>query len=532
MQLDGDSLRRQYQGAANYIDKGKHTLADLTMKDMGVRAFRGENKHKGALSVFLDAIKENKVPKGSILLVENLDRLSREGIHEAFRLFSDILSAGVKIVTLMPVERVYDKDSLTNIATVLEPLIAFHLAHEESLKKRERLKSHWDERRNQINNKPLSKRRPSWIDWDDEKGFILNKEKAKAIQFIFQRCIDGIGQKQILTEVADKFDPMGTSGAWTGSFVSKVLTDPTTFGQLQLHEFTRDGDRVPTGKPIDNYYPAAIDEGTYQRARLASKRRFNFKTGRQSEFVNLLSGLVFNARDKSVMHIQTSRAYKSKNGKKKETPHTQRRLVSYNSLRKMKGACKKSFLVDHVERYVLTVLQGVKLSDMKPDNKTVEIEKAKAELETVETRLEELAKALTDVSNPLPQIIAAMTELQQRQKQLKEALQENIHTEPVSDLLTQVSNDSIFADDNDKRRKLRGVILQLVERVDLLLWEINPRRVGCLIQVTLKNGGLHTAILTSNNNLPYVTDINIATTKKTPLNKLVKDVEKWRQRFE
>ena len=432
----------------------------------------------------------------------------------------------------MPIERVYDKDSLTNIATVLEPLITFHLAHEESLKKRERLKSHWDERRNQINNKPLSKRRPSWIDWDDEKGFVLNKDKAKAIQYIFQRCIDGIGQKQILTEVADKFDPMGTSGAWTGSFVSKVLTDPTTFGQLQLHEVTKDGDRVPTGNPIDNYYPAAIDEGTYQRARLASKRRFNFKPGRQTEFVNLLSGLVFNARDKSVMHIQTSRAYKSKTGKKKEIPHTQRRLVSYASLRKMQDACKKSFLVDHVERYALTTLQSVKVSDLKPDNKTVEIEKAKAELETIEARLDELAQALTDVSNPLPQIIEAMNELQKKQKKLKEALHENIYTEPVSDLLTQVGKNSIFADDNDKRKKLRGIIHQLVERVDLLLWEINPRRVGCYIQVTLKNGGIHTAILTTTNNLPYVTDINIATAKKTPLNKLVKDIEKWRKKFE
>ncbi len=60
---------------------------------------------------FLKATEHNLVPKGSFLLVESLDRLSRDQILSAQSLFLQIVQAGVTIVTLVD-QRSYSIESL------------------------------------------------------------------------------------------------------------------------------------------------------------------------------------------------------------------------------------------------------------------------------------------------------------------------------------------------------------------------------------------------------------------------------------
>jgi DNA invertase Pin-like site-specific DNA recombinase len=75
----GDSRRRQTALADRYA--GKHGLAldkTLSFRDIGVSAFRGRNRRNGALGAFLDAVEIGVVSRGSYLLVESFDRLSRD----------------------------------------------------------------------------------------------------------------------------------------------------------------------------------------------------------------------------------------------------------------------------------------------------------------------------------------------------------------------------------------------------------------------------------------------------------------------
>ncbi len=66
---------------------------ELTLHDKGISAFKGLNVEQGALGEFLKAVEEGKVNKGSYLLVESLDRLSREKVNSALRLFLNILDS-------------------------------------------------------------------------------------------------------------------------------------------------------------------------------------------------------------------------------------------------------------------------------------------------------------------------------------------------------------------------------------------------------------------------------------------------------
>ena len=53
------------------------------------------------------------MPRGSYLVVENLDRLSREDIQPALLLVLNLMQAGIRIVQLKPAEMVFDDQSDT-----------------------------------------------------------------------------------------------------------------------------------------------------------------------------------------------------------------------------------------------------------------------------------------------------------------------------------------------------------------------------------------------------------------------------------
>src|SRR5262245_3008634 len=101
-QLQGDSYRRQTQLAANYASQNGLTLdTELTFEDLGVSAFRGRNAKTGALNAFLRAVEDEVVPYGSFLLVESLDRISRDAVVDAQALFLNIIRSGIVLVTLI-----------------------------------------------------------------------------------------------------------------------------------------------------------------------------------------------------------------------------------------------------------------------------------------------------------------------------------------------------------------------------------------------------------------------------------------------
>jgi DNA invertase Pin-like site-specific DNA recombinase len=105
-QLKGDGVRRQLDRSREYAAAHGLDLDENSPRDIGVSAYRGANVSSGNLGTFLDAVRVGKVERGSYLLVESLDRLSREQPLKSFSLFSDLISSGIIVVTLID-ERVY-----------------------------------------------------------------------------------------------------------------------------------------------------------------------------------------------------------------------------------------------------------------------------------------------------------------------------------------------------------------------------------------------------------------------------------------
>src|SRR5262249_1501597 len=78
-QADGDSIPRQTE-LADACGKRNGAKLDIasSYQDHGRSAFRGKHRRSGKLAQFLADVQAARIPGGSILLVENLDRLSRE----------------------------------------------------------------------------------------------------------------------------------------------------------------------------------------------------------------------------------------------------------------------------------------------------------------------------------------------------------------------------------------------------------------------------------------------------------------------
>src|SRR5689334_8961723 len=109
-QRKGDSLDRQLERSLAWCQRNNCTLDDsLRFRDLGVSAFKSKNMEEGRLGAFLQEVREGRVPRGSVLIVENLDRLSRDHVRAALNLFLSILEAGITIVTTSP-EQVFDPD--------------------------------------------------------------------------------------------------------------------------------------------------------------------------------------------------------------------------------------------------------------------------------------------------------------------------------------------------------------------------------------------------------------------------------------
>ncbi|WP_210442292.1 recombinase family protein [Vibrio crassostreae] len=303
-QAKGDSFRRQTALAKDYCDKHGLNLADLTLRDLGKSAYHGTHFKDGALGEFIDAVKDGTIPRGSYLLVESMDRLSREKISIALRRFMELLELGISIVTLQD-SRTYTTESLDRIEDLMLSLVFMMRAHEESLTKSKRLKAAHAEKRKQAreNLKPTRYNTPHWIKLT-ESGYELIPERVELLKRIFQMTIDGLGAIAIHKQLNQEgTKPWGRSKTgWHTTYIKKILRARTVLGEYQPFK-TENGKRIEDGEPIQGYYPEAIDVDTFKRANLAIESRNGKSSGiRKNAINNLLTGLVSCKNCGATMH--------------------------------------------------------------------------------------------------------------------------------------------------------------------------------------------------------------------------------------
>jgi DNA invertase Pin-like site-specific DNA recombinase len=231
------------------------------------------------------------------LLVESLDRLSRQNINEHLKLFIDILHHDINIATLLD-NKVYTKNSDTTDFFI--SLASMARAHEESKVKSQRGLAAWKSKRSRAG--ILTKRSVAWVKVNDNNnGFELLDDRVDIIRRIFDEAANhGMGADLIARRLnKDEIKTFGKSVGWHKSYVQKILGNKAVIGEFQHHKLVQ-GKREPVGDPVKNYYPSVIDDDLFYKAQAARNAHKLIKgsvilTGggrKGSHYSNLFTGLL------------------------------------------------------------------------------------------------------------------------------------------------------------------------------------------------------------------------------------------------
>lgn len=305
-QMRGDSFRRQTELAARYAREHGLVLDTRSFADLGVSAFRGANIQTGKLGEFLFAVQQGAIPRGSYLLMESLDRMSRADPWDAVGELRKIIKAGIKVVTLIN-GRVYGADDGGSDFALLEAVVVLVRAHEESATKSRRLRAVWEKKREDAGDRPITTIAPAWLrPVEGGEGFSVIEDRAEVIRGIFAAFLGGEGTHSIAQRLNEEgLQPFGRAKFWHRSYVLKILDSRATIGEFTPHtlEYDEAGNKLRKPQtPLPGYYPAVIDVETFARAKaMRSAKRSPAQSAGSRKVSHLLAGLARCPRCRSSM---------------------------------------------------------------------------------------------------------------------------------------------------------------------------------------------------------------------------------------
>jgi DNA invertase Pin-like site-specific DNA recombinase len=380
-QEDGRSLARQEEAVKAYC--GRHALAldKKTYIDVGVSAYHGANATHGELGQFLDRLMEGYIPKGVTLVVENLDRLTRNtDPHKANGLIIGIVEAGLDIAVVSP-EQLYTQATILKPETWVVLQLFLALNAEESRKKSERVCDAWAAKRDTAATVKISKRGPFWLRLTaDRAGWTVIEAKARWVRRMFELAAEGFGVGRI-AKVLNAEHPPGLSGrGWQPGAIAGILRSRAAIGEFQPHTGTcarkgRPKTRKPAGEPLRGYFPAVVPEADFYRVQTAIDGRK--RTGGPARRVpNIFNGILWDGADGRRMVV---------NGQ-----HGRRHLVSGGAVQRLAGSVYASVRYDAFERSILGALAELTTADVlgKPNQAQERLTLLTGRLTTVNRKLD------------------------------------------------------------------------------------------------------------------------------------------------
>jgi DNA invertase Pin-like site-specific DNA recombinase len=452
-----------------------------------------------ALAGLVNAVKAGRVPVGSYLVVESLDRLSREKIRPALTLLLNLIESGVKVVQLIPAEAVYDED--VEPMQLMMAIMELNRGHSESAVKSERVGAAWGEKKKGAAQKVLTRMTPGWVRVVGGDGkrikdtaagevkFILDPAKAASVRRVFALAREGYGVGRIAQKLNAENVPVlgrtefrGRALLWSVNVVYSVLTNRATFGEYQPHT-GRHRDRKPTGDPVPNYYPPVVTEDEYNAVRGILTGRATKGRGRRGKHINLFAGLLKDARTGGSL---TSKHYGDR------APV----LIPVES-RTTAGQPWASFGLKQFEESVRSELEEVKVSDIAPGDDSgaaVRVESLAGQFEDLKT-LAGKWRAKMDNPDIVDEVAAQLAKIETKRKavaaELATAQQEAAN--PVSEVWGQArAAGRALAEtaDDDARERYRSAIRRAIESVWVLIAPCPPNQSARIaaVQVWFKTG--------------------------------------------
>ncbi len=493
-QAEGTSLARQLEYASRYADEHGYVLDEsLSLRDEGLSAYHQRHIKQGALGVFLRAVDDNLVPSGAVLIIEALDRLSRAEPIVAQALLSQIINAGITVVTASDGKE-YSRESLrANPMDLVYSLLVMIRAHEESDTKSKRVSAAlrlqceaW--RAGTCRGHIRNGRPPQWLEETGNKEaplYRLVPERVEALRLALDLYRQGYGGGVI----ADRLNSDGlsyTGRPVRGSHFYKILKRSDLFGAKLIEV---EGESYE----LDGYYPAVMSRDEWEL--LQGKRRTR-KKAPASDIPGVITGIGL-CRCGYCGASMNGVNYVGKAKKAGVLHEGWRRLICARHTLTNDCAVGSSTMLGPIERAVINYCRDkidlsvlAEQSDVKPDliRQVAELD---ARIDEIAEQIDRLTSALLMTDTPPLALMKKQRELeveQQGLEQNRERLKSDLigfNSEAGRDLLAEWRALSVGLDtlDYDARMTLRQLVQRTFERIDVYVKGIDAVPPGASAQV-------------------------------------------------
>ena len=318
-QENGDSLRRQVDDVSGFCARQGWAIREQ-IEDLGQSAWTGAHLSEGNLGRFAARVRAGEIKLPAVLVVEKLDRLSRQEPRKTLRLMEDLCADGLTIATVDG-GRIYTDASLRrDLLGTFEILMRAELAHKESQQKSERVLEAIGEKMRQAKaaGVKITAKAPGWLTLNaDRMGWTIDEGRAQVVRDVYEMAAAGQGARWIAKVLNERAVPAWgapRAGAkprtWEISSVRLLLAQPAVEGDYQPgFSNTSAAKRTKFSERIVGYYPRIVDADLVARARAAVEDR---KTGPRAggrhtaNVANLFAGLIRCGECGNRMHLRSN----------------------------------------------------------------------------------------------------------------------------------------------------------------------------------------------------------------------------------
>jgi DNA invertase Pin-like site-specific DNA recombinase len=370
-------LRRQTEAREAWLRANPTVSLDKTLKliDASKSGYTRDNFDAYALGRFLENVDGGFVRPGDFLLVENLDRLSREEVEHGLHLLLGLILKGIIVVQLSPVVMEFRRGEELS-AKLMMAIMELRRGHSESAIKSARLKAAWEGKRQAARaGKSIKKKVPGWYERENGSAELkLLPDRVKVVRRIFAMALDGNGSAAIAKQLnRDGVPVFGrtrmpkrgqkhlredekefTAVAWSDSVIHHILTSRATLGEYQPGKGS--GKRwEAVGDVIPNHFQQIVSPDDFDAVQEAIKTRNKVGHGRRGHHINLFAGLLVDARDGGAISYS-------------HIPNRAAVLVPLATKAGASATVWQSFPAPAFDEAILSSLEEVTVADIQSDN--------------------------------------------------------------------------------------------------------------------------------------------------------------------
>ncbi|MGL5093540.1 MAG: recombinase family protein [Aeromonas sobria] len=288
-QQDGDSINRQVNAAQQWSTANGVELQQTSFRDLGVSGWKSIKRPM--FEQLIKAMAEGKIPRGSYVLFESSDRLSRRGWRHTQQLIRTITCVHDCKLVILDKGQVYTKENVNDVVQNILLMVSADMAEKESQRKSDLVAAAYKSKRQDGD----VSRWPFWIDKTDN-GFVLN-ENAETIRLIIELRLKGVGALGIAAELNRRGIKSARGGSWGHTSIRVVLSNSALFGTKDFYsmktitQFDEHGEEIRVAdnqlvQSMPDVFTPICDFTTWQQIQINGEKPG--RKGKLSPFHNVL----------------------------------------------------------------------------------------------------------------------------------------------------------------------------------------------------------------------------------------------------